>query len=620
MENNETADIYSLISLIEVSENEAENGRNDELLSLIEMQESEDDGRNEVKLKNMHRAIRNWRKCLACNEKKNLHRPSIEMRRYFCTMQKIYIEKNDRVCNFHFQRQNWSEIQIKKSSTFSGKAVDEMLSLLLKPNSENECAHVDIGLRDEEFQQILLELNIPNDPNKTQIKIIKALQVYLDRLRNGHTYKQMALCYNMSQRKISKMIKCGRSLMLDKFCSKYLGYETRTRQWLVAHTTDLARKIYCNNHVEKCVTIFDGTYVYTCNTSNYSHQRKIYSSQKRRHLFKIMKVVAVDGTIIDVFGPFAATINDANIIKTVFEQTSIEHMFIAGDVVLVDRGFRDCVKFLQNKKLNVKMPEFIVKGNNGQLTTNQANRSRLVTKMRFAIEAANGRMKSKWKLFNKIIPSILTKNLMSDYKIGAALINAFGKPIICDKDDFLSIGDRMLSLVNTQNDFKRTIKSKSFKRTEKLFFQSIEPSHVNFKRFTIKQLKMISLGTYALRQAVSYIADHKKSHGQFKISVLPEAHIWAHFEKICSKENFKKPMLITAKIKSRFRSKNLHNVYILYDLNADIFLHFCECQHGQRTVGCCGHVMSIIYYFGYGQYKRNIDPAAYLNDFFESPI
>lgn len=331
-----------------------------------------------------------------------------------------------------------------------------------------------------------------------------------------------------------------------------------------------------------------------------------------------MKIVSVDGTIIDVFGPFMATKNDSDILIKIFETTSIESMFDAGDVMLLDRGFRDCADFLQSKNLVVKMPEFIQKGTNGQLTTQQCNRSRLVTKMRYAIEVANGRMKTKWHLFGKIIPSILTPHLMTDYKIGAAILNAFAKPIICDKDDGLNIGTRMLNLVATNNELRPIINSDSFQNTRK-YFQLIEPANLDFPRFNQKQLKDLSLGTYAIRQAISYVADHQKLHGQFQIFVLPKKYILAHFASIFIGENFEKPMFIFAKIKSRFRGQKTHDVYILYNSTAVIsgkLFYICECQHGLRTVGCCSHVMAIIWYFGYGQYEVAKDPASHLNDFF----
>lgn len=611
MEDNESNS--SLITLIEVNENDAENG------FLFESEEEREKERNEVQLKNIRRAKRNWRKCMGCEEKINLHRPSKKMRLFFCKSKRIYIQSNDRVCDFHLQEQNWSQILANTATNFSGKAVDEMIEFLLnsKVNKLENSTRVDIGLTDAQFEQVLNEIGFTENPNKKQQKLIMCIKLYMERLRHGHTYVQMANQHSTNVQLISKRVKCGRDILLRSFVPNHIGYGNISREWLFDHTTDMARMLFCDNDATKSVTIWDGTYIYTCNTSNYAHQRKIYSGQKHRHLFKIMKVVAVDGHIIDVFGPFAANKNDAEILKMVFKNTAIERIFRAGDIILLDRGFRDCVDFLKRKNFNVKMPQFIAKGNNGQLTTLQDNQSRLVTKMRYAIEVANGRMKNKWHLFGKIIPSILTKHLMDDYKIGAAMLNAFGKPIICDKNDHVNIGQRMLNKVRTKNQLQQTINSECFQRTERLFFVSIEPNQLVFPRFNQEEIKNFALGTYAVHQAVSYTADHIKLHGQFKIKSLPRKHIWAHFGSICATENFAKPMFISSRLISRFRSQKFHKVYILYDYESiNNILHYCTCQHGQRTAGCCSHVMTVVWYFGYGRYEHGRDPASFLNDFF----
>lgn len=621
-----------LISLIEVTESEAENGMFDQSISSIEVDDDdeleyvdENNGnnnmRNQVELKNMDRAIRNWRRCIGCKEKENLHHPTESMRRFFCKSKKTFIQKNDRVCDHHSQRRNWDEICLRKSSKFSSKMIDEMLALLLK-SPVNPKKNVDIGLTANEFKKVLIELKIPDIPNKIEKKNQEDIELYLERIRNGSTYDQMGKQHNKNRRTIGQCVKNGRKILLSDFVPKWIGYENFNRECLLGHTSELAHILYCNADYSKCVTIWDATYIYTCNTANYSHQRKIYSGQKRRHLFKIMKVVATDGTIIDVFGPFKATINDAAILKIIFEQTAIEKMYDAGDIILVDRGFRDCVDFLRKKKIVVKIPEFIEKGQNGQLSTPQANRSRLVTKLRFIVEAANGRMKNKWHIFGKIIPSILTPNLMSDYKIGAALLNAFGKPTTCDESDFQVIGSRMMNLVDTRNKLRRIIDSKSFKQTKKLYLKPIEPTDLIFPRLNKEQIKLFSLGTYSIRQAISYIADHIKSNGKFTISTMPTGHIWAHFGQICAEENFIKPSFVSAVIKSRFRGIKTHTVYILYD-SADFgvqrnFCYLCECQHGQRTVGSCAHVIAVVLYFGYSQYEEYKDPASHLNNFFDA--
>lgn len=306
------------------------------------------------------------------------------------------------MCNYHFQPEIWDIIQTKNAPNFTSKAVDEMVFLLL--NLSPNVQLVEIGLTNEQFEQVLFELEIPDDAKS----MISATRLYIERLRHGHTYEQMSHRHNITRKTIAKFINRGRNLLLNDFVPRNLGFECHDRQWLLDHTTDLARMLYCNNDPTKSVTICDGTYIYTCGSSNYEHQRNIYSSQKRRHLFKIMKIVTVDGSIIDTFGPFSAKTNDAPILKDIFEKTSIEKIFRAGDVMLLDRGFRDCVRFLRTKNLDVRLPKFMNKASRNQLTTIEDNKSRFVTKMRFAIEAANGRMKSKWHLFGKIIPSILT--------------------------------------------------------------------------------------------------------------------------------------------------------------------------------------------------------------------
>lgn len=63
MELDQNSGGSSLISVIELSENEAEN-------IIIENVQREEKRGNMVELKSAFRAVRNWRKCMACGEKK----------------------------------------------------------------------------------------------------------------------------------------------------------------------------------------------------------------------------------------------------------------------------------------------------------------------------------------------------------------------------------------------------------------------------------------------------------------------------------------------------------------------------------------------------------------------
>lgn len=617
-----------------MDEIEEENG--EDLVSIISLDEEDveelerraDNSNiraNEVVLNNMQRAVRDWRKCVSCDTKQGLKRPSKELRMYICKSKNVYIEKNDRVCEYHSEYEHWDEITCKKKSNFSARIIDEMLLLLSNPKT-NECCKIqpDIGITNSNFKQLIAQLGIRGTASRIEKRRIESVRIYLDRLRHGHTFRQMAHRHCKTVKTISKYVNLGRKILLEHFVPRHIGYANVTREWFVQHGTDLSRILYCDGDPQKAVSIWDGTYIYTCGSSNYAHQRKCYSGQKHRRLFKIMKAVAADGTIIDVFGPFKANLNDAEIMKLIFNRTPIANIFKAGDVILVDRGFRDCVKFLERKGFTVGIPEFIRKKSNKQLTTMQGNKSRLVTKLRYVIEVANGRMKNKWQLFSKIIPSILATNLMVDYKIGAAILNTFAKPIISDKNDFLNVSAQMLGRVNSTNKLKSKVCSKSFRKYEK-FFQLINSTEIRFPRLNLEDIKSFSCGTYSIREAISYVAFHKNEHnGNFEIFTFPRTLIWALLSELCRTEVVQQPMLIYAKLKSRFRSDRFHKVYILYEstLNdiREKFLFTCSCQHGLRTVGSCNHVMSVIWYLGYGRFQRDRDPASYLNDFFDGPI
>ncbi|XP_011339965.1 uncharacterized protein LOC105280839 [Ooceraea biroi] len=72
-----------------------------------------------------------------------------------------------------------------------------------------------------------------------------------------------------------------------------------------------------------------------------------------------------------------------------------------GDIFLVDRGFRDSLKSIQEKGFVAKMPCFSDTPSSS-LTTEQANTSRMVTKSRYIVEYVNGWIKNFFQFFNSI--------------------------------------------------------------------------------------------------------------------------------------------------------------------------------------------------------------------------
>jgi len=141
----------------------------------------------------------------------------------------------------------------------------------------------------------------------------------------------------------------------------------------------------------------DGTYTKVEKSSNFRVLRQTYCRHKGYHLLKPVLLVAPDGYILAIQGPYFsdARNNDAAMLLKEYND-DVEGMrawFKEGDIVLVDRGYRNATDFLVGLGISYQMPAFLQR-NERQLSTEDANCSRLVTKSRQIIESRNGHLKS----------------------------------------------------------------------------------------------------------------------------------------------------------------------------------------------------------------------------------
>lgn len=82
------------------------------------------------------------------------------------------------------------------------------------------------------------------------------------------------------------------------------------------------------------------------------------------------------------------------------------------------------------------------------------------------------------------------------------------------------------------------------------------------------------------------------------------------------------PVLVFTRMASRFMSRKSHDIYVLADAAKNgpdaIIGYSCDCKNGLRTVGCCSHVATTIYYLGYARHNGGIMPVAgHVDRFFE---
>ena len=91
------------------------------------------------------------------------------------------------------------------------------------------------------------------------------------------------------------------------------------------------------------------------------------------------------------------------------------------DILIVDRGFRDVKEFLEAVGLSVYYPSFLQRGQS-QLDDREANKSRLVTKVRWVVEVVNSRLK-RWAFLGNVVPLACLDDLEDYILIVAALCN-----------------------------------------------------------------------------------------------------------------------------------------------------------------------------------------------------
>ena len=105
----------------------------------------------------------------------------------------------------------------------------------------------------------------------------------------------------------------------------------------------------------------------------------------------------------------------------ILDSDCLSRLLNSGDVFILDRGFRDCISDLNEHGYQTKMPALLGK-NQKQLTTMEANESRLVTKLRYVVEVTNCFCKRSFQALREVQNQSL-KHTIEDYKIAGALIN-----------------------------------------------------------------------------------------------------------------------------------------------------------------------------------------------------
>ena len=443
-----------------------------------------------------------------------------------------------------------------------------------------------MGISKENFEDICN--SISDDKWSSSLCKKSSIGLLLIRLRSGLSVSKIVAFTRISNyNKCIVMIQKARDSICDHFVETNLGLKNVSRGIInVCHTTELSKKLFDVSE-EAILTIWDGTYVYIQKSSNYTFQRSTYSMHKYRNLVKMMMIVISTGFIIDCFGPYLANgnNNDANILKDIFDdKEKFDGFFKENDYFIVDRGFRDCVDFLEHMGMNVQIPAFL--NGSKQHTDKESNESRLITKIRWVVESVNGQIK-KWEYFKNTVSNVNIKYLFKDFRIVCTLINKYLRPRTSSTIDDAQIAMDMLNLADQNNQLKAKIEQIGKEKSKKIN----DVTQIKFPRITEDYIRQLTFGVYQLKQAKSYNKEQIDENGLYK------------YQFIGLEKN-----IIKVRIHSRHSGSLVYSCFIelnINDENNPINAWYCSCKCGSRVVGTCAHITSVIWYLVIGQHDKS---------------
>lgn len=444
-------------------------------------------------------------------------------------------------------------------------------------------------------------------------KASDALYIFLMRLRTGRTYNEIGMHFGVSETTVTRRCDLVRDILKRVVVPRYVNFGM-DRAELVSNKSQTSHILFDDENLERAHLILDGTYIYVQKSTNQRFQKDSYNSHKKRNYIKIMMGVQTNGRILFVLGPFKATDNDAKITECIFTNQSVSSIstLMPEDIMIVDRGFRNCETMLINLGFHVKKP---ASNDKGKLSTKEANETRMVTRVRYNVERINGVMKIVWKIFSNVIDVYCIPKIMVEFEIGAALINRKAN-FVQDTERSILMAQCMKIREKVSNVLSTIVEKKSFERLIRDESYDIFTDFQDCPRLSIGDLEMVSLGVYQVQQARCYLANHLDSHGN-------GLNIFRFFDEdvkyFCSSliNPDMHPLLLMADLKSRFASKTVHRTFVLLDQSGIghncVIAHSCSCKSGNRTVGCCSHIMSILYFISQDDIK---EVSKHLNNVF----
>ena len=451
------------------------------------------------------------------------------------------------------------------------------------------------------------------------------MAVFLMKMRHSFSNSTLSALFGITSRTISKRLRLGVSLLDEAIVWTFLDSLQHDRQAMASNNTAMARSLFHQSEDDVCV-IFDGTYRYCQASSNLDAAQRLYSGHKRRPLYKIMVGVAPNGRILYVTGKYSATRTDSTILRHAFERGTL-HRLQLNDVILADMGFASFQKFIEQQRgenlFEVRTShKSKVAGASIDEETRRFNESRCVSLVRWRVEQTFGIFKQRFHYFQNANFKCTTEDFRKA-KIMFALMNFFFEDITKDNNS-LELTERIVARMNKTNlmahfvcNFKLAESNLEHFADFRLFLLTNIDDHSIAAIFPPQtennDLIMLACGSYQLKQAKLYL-NRQNVKTTFKVGKVTKfnSYFIDHF-KLDSEQgetiHFIVGQVASTKNNTSSLTASSNKTFLLIDTSKAgyeaILEYYCTCPMGLRTVGCCIHVMAIVWFLGGGYKCKN---------------
>ena len=467
------------------------------------------------------------------------------------------------------------DILSKSTNNWPKKSVSRLLKEMRK--RRQRFRGID-GVTDPEFQYLTKLSKDQFIALQERASITEALKlmIFLMICNLDISQRFCGILFSLSQSTISNYFQSA-LLKLNSISRSLLGLKNISVDSIkTQHTTKLFRTLF-----PKVRLVGDGTYIYIQKSSNFQIQKDSYSSHKGRNLVKFLIFCAPDGYFVECLGPFYSNgkHNDEWLFNVNYAKQNSplrEYLDPNEDEVMLDRGFLRI-----DSELKFHAPKPLSKGN-AQLSTQDANYSRKVTRLRNVIERAFGRLKH-WKILSNVLENSYVNSIGDIVCVLCSISNMFFSPLFMDLDsDDNDIQILMRGAHHQDNPVRLFISSETESRTWKTIaserFVSLFPP--------IRSLDSIrdwNIGDYGVDLSGQYLESLKN----LKFSQSNEDSRYVR----------------VAGIKSRFVQKKHHRCYFYLPEHREFqrVKAYCSCKSGARTVGGCSHCVCVLVFVFYGQ-------------------